>query len=58
LPRTTPTATPKTVLSDVTDGTWSINVPDAEHVVIALDNDAGTQYNAIVYDRVTPVDFA
>lgn len=39
------------------DGTFSIGVPDdtTEMYVIALDDDAGEQYNALIYDRVKGV---
>ena len=41
------------------DGTYSIACGTPynaeEHFVVALDDDAGTQYNAVVLDKVLPV---
>jgi len=54
-PRLTPTKLAQSTISDSGTGAFSFTVVDTEHVVLALDNDAGTQYNAIVKDRVAPV---
>lgn len=42
--------------SDASTGNYTINCPTVgEHTVIALDDDAGNAYNALVLDRITPV---
>jgi len=43
--------------SSQADGTFSINTPDdtTEMYVVALDDDAGDQYNALIFDRVKGV---
>lgn len=41
--------------SDAGTGIYSINTQTlAEHTVVALDDASGTQYNALVLDRITP----
>lgn len=43
-------------LSNAITGEFSLSVPTAaEHFVIALDDDAGTDFNALIFDRITPV---
>jgi hypothetical protein len=45
--------------SDAGDGTYafgSLIIPGTDVYVIALDDDAGTDYNALIDDRVTPGD--
>lgn len=43
-------------VSSPVDGAFVIQSPYAgAHYVIALDDDAGDQYNALIFDRVTPV---
>lgn len=38
------------------DGTFSITVPNEEHYLIFLDDETdGTDYNAIIFDRITPI---
>lgn len=42
--------------SDASTGNYTINCPTVgEHTVIALDDDAGSAYNALVLDRITPI---
>lgn len=44
------------VLSNAATGEFSIPVQlDGDHTVIALDDDAGTTYNALVFDKIAPV---
>lgn len=41
--------------SDSVDGYFEITGLNAvEHYVVALDNDAGTSYNHLIFDRVIP----
>jgi hypothetical protein len=53
VPRLSPTRIFGPVESSV-DGTFSISVPNAEHVAVCLDNPSGA-LNALVFDRVVPV---
>ena len=47
------TGTPFKTTSN-SNGQWSLMVPDSEYYIVALDDDAGFQYNALIKDRVTP----
>ena len=50
-----PRGVPSKIQSTVsTSGSYSLTAPDAEYTVICLDDSAGTQYNALVYDYVGP----
>ncbi len=45
-----------TGLSDASTGEFTLGVPtNGEHFIVFLDDDAGTDHNAIILDRVTPI---
>ena len=44
-------------VSDSEDGSFEITyVPNESLYIVALDNDTGDDYNALIYDRVLPVE--
>jgi hypothetical protein len=41
-------------VSDPTTGQYSFNLPEDEFYLVFFDDDAGTQHNALILDKVTP----